>query len=238
MSNHTPSMDSSTVFCSDDDLSLRFKSFSLTEEEQGEIFLSPDDVVESIAECQTSLFGKVISQKPPNLVGLRNTLEKVWGYPKNFCVLAVGNGIFQFIFPSDLEASRVLRGKPWFFNNNFLNLERWHPNKALKDYCFDFTPMWIQVWGLPMQYLSKDVVVKLGMKFGDVDDVRIPQSGIREGRFLRIRTYINVKQPLKGGCLIKLSGNIPSWIEFRYEKLPSFCRYCGKVGQEFLGCDK
>ncbi|KAH7838605.1 hypothetical protein Vadar_028843 [Vaccinium darrowii] len=231
-------MDVTAISCMDDDLSARFQSFSLTEEEQGEVILSQDDVVDSVAECQSSLFGKVISQKPPNLVGLRNTMEKVWGHPKNFRVLAVGNGIFQFIFPSDMEASRVLRGKPWFFNNNFLNLERWQSNKALKDYCFDFTPMYIQVWGLPLQFMSKDVGVKLGMKFGDVDDVRIPQSGTREGRFLRIRTTINVKQPLKRGSLIKLSDAAPSWVEFRYEKLPAFCRYCGKVGHEFLGCNQ
>ncbi|KAI8547857.1 hypothetical protein RHMOL_Rhmol07G0227900 [Rhododendron molle] len=58
----------------EDDLSLRFKSFTLTEEEQGAVILSHEDVVDSLAECQTSLLGKVISQKAPNLVGLRNTL--------------------------------------------------------------------------------------------------------------------------------------------------------------------
>lgn len=222
----------------EDDLSLRFKSFTLTDEEQGPTILSHVDVVDSLAECQTSLLGKVISQKAPNLVGLRNTMEKVWGNPKNFRVLAVGDGIFQFIFPSELDATRVLRGKPWFFNNNFLNLERWQPNKALKDYCFDFTPMWVQAWGLPLQFLSKDVGVKLGMRFGDVDDVVIPQSWSREGRFLRIRTVLNVTQPLKRGCMIRLSEEKPIWIEFRYEKLPAFCRYCGRVGHEFLNCIK
>ncbi|KAE9444561.1 hypothetical protein C3L33_23541, partial [Rhododendron williamsianum] len=207
-------------------------------EEQGAIILSHEDVVDSLAECQTSLLGKVISQKAPNLVGLRNTMGKVWGNPKNFRVLAVGDGIFQFIFPSELDATRVLRGKPWFFNNHFLNLERWQPNKTLKDYCFDFTPMWIQAWGLPLQFLSKDVGVKLGMRFGDVDDVMIPQSGSREGRSLRIRTVLNVTQPLKRGCMVRLTEDKPIWIEFRYEKLPAFCRYCGKVGHEFLNCIK
>lgn len=222
----------------DDDLSRRFKSFTLTNDEQGEILLSHDDVVESMAECHTSLLGKVISQKPPNLVGLKNTMEMVWGNPKNFRVLAVGDGVFQFIFPTELEASRVLRGKPWFFNNHFLNLERWQPSKAIRDYSFDVTPMWIQSWGLPLQFLSKDVGVKLGLRFGDVDEVVIPQSGSRDGRFLRIRTSLNVTQPLKRGCMVKFPGANPIWIEFRYEKLPSFCRYCGKVGHEFLACDK
>ncbi|KAH7847981.1 hypothetical protein Vadar_032357 [Vaccinium darrowii] len=118
MAASAPLLETFVGSSSDNDLCTRFKSFSLTDEEQGEILLSHDDVVESVAECRSSLFGKVISQKPPNLVGLRNTMEKVWGNPKDFRVLAVGEGIFQFIFLTELEASRVLRGKPWFFNNH------------------------------------------------------------------------------------------------------------------------
>ncbi|KAH7841882.1 hypothetical protein Vadar_002910 [Vaccinium darrowii] len=183
----------------EDDLSHRLKSFTLTDVEQDDVVLSQDDVVESVAECRSSLFGKVISQKPANLVGLKNTMEKVWGNPKKFRVLAVGDGIFQFVFPSELAATRVLRGKPWFFNNHFLILERWKPDIPPKDYCFNITPMWIQVWGIPLQFLSKDVGVKIGLKFGDVDDVVIPHSGSREGRFLRIRTVVDASQPLKWG---------------------------------------
>lgn len=235
MPNPSKTMDGSQV---EDDLSHRFKSFTLTDVEQDDVILSQDDVVESEAECRSSLFGKVISQKPANLFGIKNTMEKVWGNPKNFRVLAVGDGIFQFVFPSELAATRVLRGKPWFFNNHFLVLERWKPDIPPKDYCFNFTPMWIQVWGIPLQFLSKDVGVKIGLKFGDVDDVVIPHSGSREGRFLRIRTVVDVTQPLKRGCMIRFPNAKPTWIEFRYERLPMFCRYCGNVGHELLTCDK
>ncbi|KAF7150451.1 hypothetical protein RHSIM_Rhsim02G0103600 [Rhododendron simsii] len=159
----------------DDDLSRRFKSFTLTNDEQGEILLSPDAIVESMVECYTSLLGKVISQKPPNLVGLKNTMEMVWGNLKNFCVLAVG---------------------------------------------------------------ERDVGFKLGLRFVDMDEVVIPLLHNRDGRFLRICTSLNVTQPVKRGCMVKFPGANAIWIEFRYEKLPSFCRYCGKVGHEFLACDK
>ncbi|KAF7148740.1 hypothetical protein RHSIM_Rhsim03G0095500 [Rhododendron simsii] len=238
MAKSSPLLEIVGVTQVDDELSQRLKSFTLTDAEQREILLSQDDVVESLAECRTSLLGKVISQKPPNLVGLKIAMEKVWGNPRNFHVLAVGDGVFQFIFPTKLDASRVLRGKPWFFNNHFLNLVRWQPDKAIQDYSFDLTPMWIQAWGLPLQFLSKDVGVKLGLRFGDVDEVIIPQIGSRDGRFLCIRTYLNVTQPLKRGCMVRFPNATPIWVEFRYEKLPSFCRNCGKVGHELLACDK
>ncbi|KAH7855681.1 hypothetical protein Vadar_027590 [Vaccinium darrowii] len=132
MAASPPLLESAAITHMDEDLASRFKSFTLTDEEKGEILLSHDDVVESKAECRISLLGKVISQKPPNLVGLRNTMEKVWENPKNFRVLAVGDGVFQFIFPTELDASRVLRGKPWFFNSYFLNLERWQQGITIR----------------------------------------------------------------------------------------------------------
>lgn len=99
MASPPPSLSHVADAQNEDDLSLRLKSFTLTDDEQGEIFLSHADVMDSEAECRKSLFGKVISQKSPNLFGLKNTMEKVWGNPKDFRVLAIGDGIFQFIFP-------------------------------------------------------------------------------------------------------------------------------------------
>ncbi|KAH7861581.1 hypothetical protein Vadar_028016 [Vaccinium darrowii] len=157
---------------------------------------------------------------------------------KKFRALVIGDGIFQFIFPIEMDATRVLRGKPWFFDNHYLNLERWKSEIHPKHYCFNLTPVWVQAWGIPFQHLSKDVGVKLGLKFGGVDEVIIPNAGSRDGCFLRIRTYLDVSQPLKRGCMIRFSTAPPTWVEFRYEKLPVFCRYCGKVGHELLSCDK
>ncbi|KAH7852337.1 hypothetical protein Vadar_023626 [Vaccinium darrowii] len=124
----------------DDDLSTRFHSFHLTEEEQHEVALTHEDIKASEEECRTSLFGKIISQKQANFGGLKTTMELVRGNPKNFLVLEIGNGIYQFILPSETDVIRILNGKPWFFNNHFLNLQRWNPDLHPSQYCFNLTP--------------------------------------------------------------------------------------------------
>lgn len=71
-----------------------------------------------------------------------------------------------------------------------------------------------------------------------MDEVSIPNTSSWDGHFLRIRTYLDVSQPLKRGCMIRFSTDPPVWVEFRYEKLPVFCCFCGRVGHELLACDK
>ncbi|KAH7835506.1 hypothetical protein Vadar_026778 [Vaccinium darrowii] len=222
----------------DEELSRRFKSFRLTEDELGEIDLDPDDIKASEEECRTSLFGKIISQKPVNLGGLKTTMGLVWGNPKNFRVIEIGKGIYQFIFPTETDTIRILNGKPWFFNNHFLILEKWNPKVQPVQYCFDYTPIWIQIWGLLIQYISKEVGMKIGNKVGLVDDVSIPITGSKDGRFVRVRVVMDISKPLKRGCMVKLSSATPLWVEFRYERLPSFCCYCGLVSHDTHSCDK
>ncbi|KAH7840407.1 hypothetical protein Vadar_016441 [Vaccinium darrowii] len=223
---------------SDDELTTRFLSFKLTVDEQNEVALFEEDVKASENECRSSLFGKIISQKPANLTGLKNTMGLIWGNPKNFRVIEVGKDLYKFILPSEVDVIRILNSKPWFFNNHFLNLERWNPKLLPHQYCFDFTSTWVQIWGLPIQYMSMEVGLKLGTKLGTVEDVSIPITGSKDGRFIRVKVYVNITLPLKRGCMVKLASSKPFWVEFRYERLPTFCCYCGMVGHDLQGCDK
>ncbi|XP_058181318.1 uncharacterized protein LOC131299756 [Rhododendron vialii] len=140
-----------------DDLSLRFKSFSLTNEESKELTILGEDIKLSEAECRLSLIGKVVTTKAVNLNGLKNTMAPLWGNPSCFKVVEVGDNLFQFVFGKEDEIFRVLAGKPWFFNNSFLILSRWSPEMKLQQLVFQHSPIWVQIWGLPLQFYSHEV---------------------------------------------------------------------------------
>lgn len=78
--------------------------------------------------------------------------------------------------------------------------------------------------------------VKLGANIGYVDDVSFPVTGSKTGRFVRVRVHMDTRLPLKRGCMVKMTMDRPFWVEFRYERLPTFCRYCAMVG--FLAVTK
>lgn len=219
-----------------DDLSLRFKSFSLTNEESKELTILGEDIKLSEAECRLSIIGKVVTTKTVNLNGLKNTMAPLWGNPSCFKVVEVGDNLFQFVFGKEDEIFRVLAGKPWFFNNSFLILSRWSPEMKLQQLVFQHSPIWVKIWGLPLQFYSDEVGTKIGNSMGEFLDISMPGSGCREGRLMKILVNINITTPIRRGMKLKLDDGDPFWVEFRYEKLPTFCCYCGYLGHEQRSC--
>ncbi|KAH7834397.1 hypothetical protein Vadar_015558 [Vaccinium darrowii] len=194
-----------------DDLSLRFKSFTLTKEESKEVTILEEDIKLSEAECRLSVIGKVVSSKAVNLHGFKNTMAPLWGNPSGFKVVEIGDNLFQIVFGKEEDILRVLAGKPWFFNNSFLILTRWNPKVKLQDLVFQKSPIWIQIWGLPLQFYSSEVGTKIGSSLGEVLDIAMPVSGHREGRLMRILVNINITVPLRRGMKLKLDEGEPFW---------------------------
>lgn len=48
---------------------------------------------------------------------------------------------------------------------------------------------------------------------------------------------IDLGKPLRRGTKIKLDTEVV-WVDFRYEQLPTFCFYCGKVGHQERLCEE
>ncbi|KAH7851615.1 hypothetical protein Vadar_014294 [Vaccinium darrowii] len=221
-----------------DDLSLRFKTFTLTHAESKEVTILEEDIKLSEAECRRSLIGKVVTSKTVNLHGIKNTMAPLWGYPTGFKVLEIGENLFQFGFGLEEDLLRVLAGKPWFFSNSFLILTRWKPEMKVHQMVFNHSPIWIQVWGLPLQFYSVAVGTKIGKSVGEFLEIDMPASGHREGRLMRIMVSIDITVPLRRGMKLKLDEGEPFWVELRYEKLPMFCCYCGFLGHDQKSCVK
>ncbi|KAK4708219.1 hypothetical protein R3W88_029144 [Solanum pinnatisectum] len=56
--------------------------------------------------------------------------------------------------------------------------------------------MWVQVWNIPLHWISKDVGCKIGNALGGTCDVVIPENGSKEGRYMRLKVMMNITKPL------------------------------------------
>lgn len=72
--------------------------------------------------------------------------------------------------------------------------------------------MWVQVWIIPLHWMSKDVGRKIGHALGGTCDVVIPENGSKEGQYMRLNAMMNITKPLPKGKLIKL-GLEHTWVE-------------------------
>lgn len=56
--------------------------------------------------------------------------------------------------------------------------------------------------------------------------------------YLRVRVLINIEKPLKRRMKIFRNKEECFWVNFKYERLPTFCFLCGVIGYSEKLCHK
>ena len=73
---------------------------------------------------------------------------------------------------------------------------------------------------------------------GDVEKVDVDKKGFCLGEYLRIRVSLDLTQPLCRGRRVRIGDTVTKWVDFKYERLPIFCYWCGKVDHDERDCIK
>lgn len=55
------------------------------------------------------------------------------------------------------------------------------------------------------------------------------EPGGKDAKHINILVELDLTKPLLRGTKLKYK-SIKIWVEFRYEQLPTFCYYCGRIG--------
>ena len=151
-------------------------------------------------------------------------------------IVEVGNNILQFKFNSKYEMEWVERSGLWNFDNNLLLLSRWKKGMTTANITFTHSPFWVQVWGLPFEFLSEEVGKEIGCKLGEVIEVDKRSWQADQAKFMRIRVNLPIHKPLRRGAHFTNAEGERFWINFKYERLPTFCFICGKLGRDDKHC--
>ena len=96
--------------------------------------------------------------------------------------------------------------------------------------------MWIQIWGVPFDMMASKVAMEIGNKMGVVEDVERRRRSEEQNLFLRVKVALPISKPIRrGGFLMSLDGN-RHWVDYKYERLPVFCHFCGILGHDLRHC--
>lgn len=88
----------------------------------------------------------------------------------------------------------------------------------------------------PLRSRNENVVRQIGNRFGRVEEVDSSTlGGISQS--VRIRVIMDINKPMKRGTKIRIGNVEPCWIPVTYERLPSFCYWCGHLGHTFKDCE-
>lgn len=211
-----------------------YAKLAIEEEEDEEIVITNKEVVKQ--KPTYMLVGKFLTDKNINFQVMKNLMASLWRPREGMEFHDMGDMKYSFIFFHKLDMQKVLEGGPWSFEQSMLVL---HQVPMGEDPCtaqLQEMEIWVQIHDIPRDFISKNILKSIGTSMGKYIK---SAPGTYEGGwkpYVRIRVTMNINKPLKRRMKIKLEGNSSSWINFKYEKLGTFCFVCGIIGHSERNC--
>lgn len=139
----------------------------------------------------------------------------------------MGNHILLFTFDDELD---------WSFDKYLIVLRRYEEDNSLSTICFISARFWVQVHDLPPHRMIQEVVEALCQLLGQI----IPspdKTKVEGGNFMRVRVELDITKPLCRGRKVTFGEGKDGWVSFKFERLPTYCCWCGSLSYVGKDCD-
>lgn len=195
----------------------------------------PIDVVnQAAAENMFIIIEKPLIPRCQNLRSIVVALPRLWGQAGLVHGRIIEGRRFQFVFPSEEAMETVLHRGPWDFAERMLVLQRWSP--LMNPPLLIFIPFWIQIRGIPLQFLNQDVAAHIGRAMGQLMDVDYNAEAAARVEYVRVRLNWDVEHPLRFQKHFQFTPGVNTLLRFRYERLRGFCEVCGMLTHDSGNC--
>jgi hypothetical protein len=126
-------------------------------------------------------------------------------------------------------------GSPWLFRGAAIVLEEYDGFFNVLEYRLNKILVWARIQGVPEGLMKKrELAEKVAKKVGDIIHVVVNEGRVNSMLYLRARVWLDVNKPLVRVVPITLKERMKYLVQ--YEKLPSFCFFCGCMGHEATEC--
>ncbi|XP_023897384.1 uncharacterized protein At4g02000-like [Quercus suber] len=214
-----------------EDLAEKWNSLSLSEKEKTNFVLQRDQ--------QTVEFMLVVQFLTPRFLNMEimaRTFKQLWRSTNGFKICNQKDHRVLFVFDNLGDVDRILKNQPWSFDKYLVMLQRCNSEIPVRDLVFKTTLFWVQVHDIPVRFMKRSVAEEICDKIGEVQKSMgaVDEEG---GNFIRVRVLVDISLPLCRGRLITLVGGRKIWISFKYERLPNFCFWCGRLNHSDKECE-
>ena len=214
-----------------DEVTKKWGNLSLTEREVIEHDLQDTARVEGAA-----IVAKFFTKRRVNLGAVANTLKSAWRTDLSFEVRDLGENKAVVLFEDETDMIRVLTNGPWSFDKYLLAVHKLGEEEQIQNISFDMVSFWVQLHDIPARRMTKETGERIGKTLGEIEEVDIPETANLLGKYIRVRVKVDTTQPLCRGRLVKFGGPTPVWVSCKYERLPIFCYWCGKLNHDEKEC--
>lgn len=158
-------------------------------------------VQESIDQCNLSIIGKILAEKPISAQVLYNSLFGIWCKHMGLKITELEGKLLQIKMDRKEDIHRILKGSSWIIRNCWLIVHNWSRNLDISSLNFTQVPLWIQFWGLPLHCKSLIMGQEMGSQLGQVLDVGIYEY-LKKARIVKIKIMFDINQPIRAGMYI------------------------------------
>lgn len=169
---------------------------------------------------------------------MHEIIQKAWKLQGSVRVRGKARANYVYEFDNVEDMQFLVDEGPWAIQNKLLVMEFWTPNLVLSEHTVTKCPLWVQIWGLPLEYLTTANAVAIRSLVGHAIHVDSTDQGIRNLRYLRVQVNLDPHKPFLMGFYIQLANGRIIWIQLRYERVFRICRKCGCIGHIDRDCKK
>lgn len=211
---------------------------TLEEEEEGgvEIMESDGEDDSEAVDLRWAFVGRFLTDKNIKSLTMKNVMAAVWRPVKGMRVKTIKPNLFLFQFFHDRDIQRVIKGGPWSFENQPLLCKRLQVGDQPAKVPLFTIEFWVQVYDLPCDFMSEKVDKHVGNYIGVFVESDPNNFGGFWKSYMRVRVAMDVRYPLKRKMKLKKAGGEWVWVTFEYERLNTFCFYCGILGHNEEFC--
>ncbi|KAH1037952.1 hypothetical protein J1N35_039695 [Gossypium stocksii] len=90
---------------------------------------------------------------------------------------------------------------PWTFDGAFFVFDQWRPGMVLRNLQLLSAPIWVQIWGLPLEYITPYIALNIGALVGNI--LQFDWNGIvpMNIRYFNSEGGVRPIESLNGGVL-------------------------------------
>lgn len=200
--------------------------------EEEDIPLDIPDLPEysSSKENELSLVGRLLNPDCQSMKNLIRNMPRKWQKVGRVCGVALSRERFQFFFNSEFDLVDVLEKGLHTFDEWTVVVDRWY--EVPPDNYLQFTPMWIQIWNLPINYYTHKAITLLGDQIGQVKEVVFDKDKPQIEEFVRVKVLFDVSRPLRRSKVVNLPKGGTATVFFEYERVQKRCYECQRMTHE------
>ncbi|KAL4296489.1 hypothetical protein GQ457_12G013640 [Hibiscus cannabinus] len=213
------------------------ENLKFSEEELVDVSNSEEDMLETVEGAEKWIVGKLISPIMVDSGLLIRVFFAVWKDTPLEEASPLGPNLFLFKFKKVEDREFVLNRCPWSFDGVLLALKPFDGMLSPGEYNFNPLHIWVRIYQIPLGLMTQQTGEKIGSTMGVHKAVDLREGDGRMGEHLRVRTEIDSSKPLRRFIALgKLADGRLRMCPVKYERLPKFCFFCGRIGHGWEIC--